>query len=108
MRPTFCALAVMSVLLLGACGGESSQDKAKSTVCDARSDIGKQVDQLKALTPSTVTTSAVTESLSAIRDDLKNIAGAQSDLSDERRSEVEAANKAFTSSIQTIATQVVT
>ena len=107
MRTACSALTlVLLALVLGACG-ESSEDKAQSTVCDARADIGTQVDKLKGLTPATVTTDAVSESLDAIKKDLQDIAGAQGDLSDDRRSEVEAANKAFTSSVQTIASDVV-
>ena len=50
MRAACSALAVvMLVLALGACG-ESSEDKAKNTVCDAKDDIGKQVNDLKSLT----------------------------------------------------------
>ena len=92
----------MLALALGACG-ESSEDKALNSVCNARDDISKQVDTLKGLTPATVTADAVTQALDAIKTDLKDISGAQSDLSDDRRSEVEAANKAFASSIQGIA-----
>jgi hypothetical protein len=108
MRLTRCALAIVALaLVLGACG-ESSEDKAKSTVCDARDDIAQQVNDLKALTPATVTTDAVTEHLTSIKNDLDDIAGAQSDLSSDRRSEVEAATKSFTNSVQTIASQAVT
>ena len=108
MRLASCALAVIALALaLGACG-ESSEDKAKTTVCDARDDIAKQVNALKALTPATVTTDAVTQHLTAIQNDLKDISGAQSDLSSDRRSEVEAATKEFTSSVQTIASEAVT
>jgi len=107
MRTACGALSiVLLALVLGACG-ESSEEKAQSTVCDARADIGKQVDTLKGLTPATITTDAVTQSLDAIKQDLQDIGGAQSDLSDDRRSEVEAANKAFTSSVQAIAGDVV-
>jgi hypothetical protein len=95
----------MGALALGACG-ESSEEKAQNTVCDARDDIGKQVDDLKSLTPATVTTDAVTQNLDAIQNDLKDISGAQSDLSSDRRSEVEAANKAFASSVEGIASQL--
>jgi PBP1b-binding outer membrane lipoprotein LpoB len=103
MRLASCALAVVALaLVLGACG-ESSEDKAKSTVCDARDDIGKQVNALKSLAPATVTTDAVTQHVTAIKDDLQDIAGAQSDLSSDRRSEVESATKTFTNSVQTIA-----
>jgi hypothetical protein len=108
MRSACSALAVvMLVLALGACG-ESSEEKAQATVCDARADIGKQVDELKSLTAATVTKDAVTQSVDAIRNDLKDISGAQSELSSDRRSEVEAANKAFASSVKGIASQVLT
>ena len=96
---------VILALALGACGGVSSVERAQNTLCDARDDIGKQVDELKNLTPATVTTDAVKQNLDAIRDDLNDIAEAQSDLSSDRRSEVEAANKEFTGSIQEIASQ---
>jgi len=106
MRTAWSVLAVVMLALgLGACG-ESSEDKAKATVCNARNDIGKQVDELKGLTPATVMTDAVKESLGAIRNDLKDISGAQSDLSNDRRSEAESANKAFTSSVKGIASQL--
>ena len=95
MRLASCALAVVALALaLGACG-ESSEGKAKSTVCDARDDIGKQVDELKSLTPSTVSRGAVTSSIAAITKDLDAISGAQGSLSGERRSELEAANTEF-------------
>ena len=96
---------MLLALALGACG-ESSEEKVQNTVCDARDDIGKQVDDLKSLTPATVTTDAVTQNLDAIQNDLKDISGAQSDLSSDRRSEVEAANKAFASSVEGIASQL--
>ena len=106
MRTACLGAAVVSLaLVLGACG-ESSEEKAQATVCDARADMSKQVDTLKGLTPATVTTGAVTQSLDAIKSDLDDISGAQSDLSSDRRSEVEAANKAFASSVDGIASDV--
>ena len=45
----------------------------------------------------------MTQNLDAIKTDLQDISDAQSDLSSDRRSEVEAATKAFTSSVQEIA-----
>ena len=95
----------MGALALGACG-ESSEEKAQNTVCDARDDIGKQVDDLKSLTPATVTTDAVTQNLDAIKTDLKDISDAGSDLSSDRRSEAEAATKEFTSSVEETAGQL--
>ena len=92
-------------LALGACG-ESDDDKALNTVCDARDDIATQVDELNSLTPATVTTDAVTENLDAIQDDLNDIADARADLSDDRRSEVEAATNEFTSSVKNVASDL--
>jgi uncharacterized protein YjbJ (UPF0337 family) len=94
-------LALVAALALGACG-ESKEDKAKSAVCDARSDISKQVDKLKGLTVSTVTIDGVQESLKAIRSDLSKIKDAQGDLSSDRRQQVEDANKAFASQVQSV------
>jgi hypothetical protein len=107
MRPSimFALIAVVAVLGLGACG-ESKQDKAKSTVCDARADISKQVDQLKGLTVSTVTVEGVQNSLKAISSDLSKIKDAQGNLSDDRRQQVQDATKTFTSQIQSIAGSV--
>jgi uncharacterized phage infection (PIP) family protein YhgE len=95
-------LVLVGALALGACG-ESKQDKAKTTVCDARADIGKQVDKLKGLTITTATTDDVQNSLKAINSDLSKIKDAQGDLSDERRKQVQDANKAFTSQLSDIA-----
>ena len=105
MRTACGAVTIVLAIALGACG-ESSEEKAQSSVCDARADIGKQVDELKGLTAATVTTDAVKENLTAIRNDLKDITGAQSDLSDDRRSEAEAANKAFSSSVRGIVAEL--
>ncbi|MGZ4279432.1 MAG: hypothetical protein ACXVFK_18335 [Solirubrobacteraceae bacterium] len=98
-------LALVAVLALGACG-QSKQDKAKNTVCDARADLSKQVDHLKSLTISTATTSDVQQSLKAIGDDLNKIKNAQGDLADQRRKEVQAANQAFTSQVQAVVSNV--
>jgi uncharacterized phage infection (PIP) family protein YhgE len=95
-------LALVAALALGACG-ESKQDKAKTAVCDARADIGKQVDKLKSLTITTATTDDVQNSLKAINSDLSKIKDAQGDLSDARRQQVQDANKAFTSQLSDIA-----
>jgi hypothetical protein len=96
---------VLAVLALGACG-ESDEEKAMNTVCDAKDDMAKQVDELKKLTPATFTTDAVTQNLKAIRTDLKDISDAQADLSDDRRSEVEAATTEFTGSVRAVASDL--
>jgi hypothetical protein len=108
MKTACSAFAVVALALgLGACG-ESSEDKAQAAVCDARADIGKQVDTLTSLTAATVTKDAVTQSVDAIKKDLNDMSSAQEDLSGDRRSEVEAANKAFASSIEGIRSEFLT
>ena len=105
MRRRAACAALLAALALGACG-QSKADRAKSTVCSARTDIKKQVDSLKGLTLSTATTSQISTSLKAIGEDLGKIAGAQGDLSAQRRQEVQKANQAFTSQIKDIASSL--
>jgi hypothetical protein len=106
MRTACSVLAVvMLVFALGACG-ESDEEKAQNKVCDAKADIGKQVDELKSLTAATVTTDAVRQNLNAIKTDLNDISDAESDLSSDRRSEAEAATKTFRSSVDEVAGQL--
>jgi uncharacterized protein YgfB (UPF0149 family) len=97
------SLAIVLLLgtFLGACG-ESDEEQAQDAVCDARASIQKQVDELSGLTLGTATLASVGDSLNAIRDDLEQIAEAQGDLNDERKQEVESANKQFTSQLQSI------
>lgn len=98
------SLVIVLVLgtLLGACG-ESDEEQAQDAVCDARASIQKQVDELSGLTLDTATVASVGDSLNAIRADLEQIAEAQGDLNDERKQQVESANKEFTSPLQSIA-----
>ena len=96
---------VLAAGALSACG-ESKEDKAKSKVCDARDDIGKQVDKLSGLTISTATLDQVTSSLNAIKQDLSDIADAQGDLSDQKKKDVQAANEAFKATVSQIASSV--
>jgi HAMP domain-containing protein len=51
---------------------------------------------------STATADEVQQSIRAINGDLSKIKDAQGDLSDERRQQVQAANKTFTSQVQSI------
>ena len=74
-------LVLLASLALAACG-KSKEDKAMSSVCDARADISKQIDHLKGLTIGTATLSDVQNSLKAIGDDLTKIKDAQGDLSE--------------------------
>ena len=118
MRSTFWSLfATVLVLALGACGGSSdenssstptAQEQAQINVCVARESIGMEVDKLKGMTASTVTTDAVTQSLGAIKKDLNDMSSAQSQLRGDRRSEAEAANQEFAKSVRGITSQLLT
>jgi len=95
--------AIVSVLaaVLAGCGGDSKADQAKTDVCNARADISKQVDTLKGLTISTATLNQVQDGLKAIGDDLTKIKNARGNLSEDRRNEVDDANKNFESQVRT-------
>jgi len=93
---------LVAALAVAACG-QSKAEKAQKQVCDARADISTQVDELKALTPTTATVSGVKENVTTIQDDLKKIASAQGTLSSDRRAQVKAATDQFVSSVSSIA-----
>ena len=104
-RPLALLLLLAATIGLTACG-QSSEDKAKSQVCDARSDISKQVDELKGLTLATATVNGVKENVQAIQDDLGKIKDAQGNLNADRKKQVQAANEAFTQQVKSIASSV--
>jgi Tfp pilus assembly protein PilP len=89
-------LALALIAAIAGCG-QSAADKAANKVCDARADIQKQVTTLKNLTPTTASLDKARSSITAIRNDVKKIVDAQSDLKPERKKAVEAANKEFSS-----------
>jgi hypothetical protein len=107
MKRELVLLLLLAATAVGltACG-ESSQDKAKSQVCDARADISKQVNERKGLTLATATVDGVKENVQAIQDDLGKITDAQGDLNADRKKQVQAANQAFTEQVKSIASSV--
>jgi hypothetical protein len=105
MKHSIALLLLVAGLAVAACG-ESEQDKASTKVCDARSDIKKQVDELRGLTIKTATVDGVTANLQAIRTDLGKIADAQGTLNDDRKKQVQAANQAFKAQMTSLAESV--
>ena len=97
-----CLLAALPV----ACG-ESEEEKAQNSVCDARADIQKRVDDLGALTITSASIDEVKSNLKAIRDDLEKIAAEREDLAPEQRDAVDQAAKRFRSELETAAKDVV-
>jgi dsDNA-specific endonuclease/ATPase MutS2 len=96
------ALLVLAAGAVVGCG-ESDEEKAQNQVCDARADLQKQVNELSNLTLSTATVDGVQKNLNAIDDDLKKISDAQGNLNEERKQEVESANRQFKSQLESIA-----
>jgi uncharacterized protein YgfB (UPF0149 family) len=96
---------VLAAGVLAGCG-TSQADKARDQVCTARDDIAKEAKNLQGLTLTTATTSQVSDSLQAIKDDLSTISKATGDLSDERRKDVEAANEKFSADVKALAANV--
>jgi hypothetical protein len=86
--------------------GQSQEDKANNHVCDVRADIRTQVDELRGLTLSSASVDGVRANLSAIRQDLGKMEDAPSDLDDDRRKQVQAANQAFEAQVKSIAQNV--
>ena len=96
-------VAVAVTLSSAGCGGgESATAKADDQVCTARSDIQKQVNDLKAMTSTTITVDAVQGDLSAIQTDLKSIQDATPDLADQRKEQVQAANETFAAAVNDV------
>jgi hypothetical protein len=86
--------------------GESDAEQAQDEVCEARADLEQQIDDLAGLTLTSANVDAVQDSVSAIEDDLQQIADAQGDLSEDRRQEVESATEEFTSEFEAVADDV--
>jgi hypothetical protein len=101
-RSLVIVLLLSAAVLTGAACGESEEEKAQNAVCDARADIQKRVDELSGLTVETATVNGVKEDLDAIGDDLQKIKDAQGDLNQERKQQVESANKTFASQVEAI------
>jgi acetolactate synthase small subunit len=102
------AVAALTLALTLAACGESKEDKAQKSVCSARADIKKQVDELKGMTVTTATLDDVQANLRAISDDLGKIATARGDLSDDRRQEVDKATETFKAEVADVSRELVT
>ncbi|HYB28918.1 MAG TPA: hypothetical protein VEF89_20065 [Solirubrobacteraceae bacterium] len=106
IRPLLLIVVVLGPALGLAGCGQSAADKAKSQVCSARADINKQIDYLKGLTLNTATTTGVKNSLKAIGDDLTKIKDAQPQLNAERKQQVQSANQAFSTELESVVNNI--
>ena len=107
MRPRIATAVLIAVIAAAAgCGGDSAEEKAQASVCEARAGISEEVDKLQGMTLGTATTSEIKNGLTAIRDDLATIDKAQADLNDERKSELRKANDAFETQVRELASSL--
>jgi len=108
-RSASIIVIVLATVAATGCGGsgQSEADKAKSQACDASSDIKAQVATLSNLPLSTSSVDTAKTSLQKIDTDLKTISDAAPKVSDNLRSELEAANATFTTEVQQ-ATEAIT
>jgi hypothetical protein len=97
--------SLLSVFVLVSCG-ESSQEKAKAQVCQARSDISKEVKKLSELTLSTNILTEAKDGVEAIGKDLTTIKNAQPDLEPARKEQVKAATQTFENQINSILSEL--
>jgi hypothetical protein len=104
-RPAPTIAAILIAMAVAACG-ESQEENAQQTVCDARQDISNEIDALKGITPATFNVDTVSESVSAIQSAVSQIKGAGADLSDDRRQEVESATQAFERQVRDVTQQI--
>ena len=96
---------LVGALVLASCG-ESSQEKAKAQVCEARSDISKQVKTLSGLTLSLSAPGEAKTGLEAIVKDLTTIKDAQPNLEPARKEQVQAATHTFESQVSAILSEL--
>ncbi len=106
MRTLSGCLVVLAVVLAGC--GESKEETAQNSVCDAKAGIEKQVQELQGLTASTVTLDGVKSSLQTMGDDLTKLKDAQGDLSGDRKDEAEKAWQTFRAEVKTIRENLLT
>jgi hypothetical protein len=104
-RHALAIATVMTALALAACG-ESQEENAQQSVCDARADISSRIDDLKGITAADFNADEVSETISAIQSDLTQIKDAREDLSDDRRQEIEDANQAFESQVKSTVAEI--
>jgi hypothetical protein len=100
MRFPLAVLIAISVVALASCGGESDAERAQNDVCDARSEIQKEIQALGSTDVETATVDGIRQRLDAINVQIGKIRDARGDLSDDRRQEVESAISAFGSQVK--------
>ncbi len=105
-KPLVIAVLLLGPWVLSACG-ESAEEKAKAQVCQARSDISKQVKMLTELTISSSILTQAKTGLDAITSDLTKIKDAQPNLEPARKEQTQAATQTFEAQVASIVSGLV-
>jgi hypothetical protein len=102
------AVLALAMAVSAGCGGndESAADKAKNTACNAVSDINKQVTTLKGLPLETSSVDTAKTAFTQIQTDLATISTQSATVSDELKSQLQAANATFKAQVQAAAQSV--
>ncbi len=102
------AVLALAMAVSAGCGGndESAADKAKNTACDAVSDINKQVTTLKGLPLETSSVDTAKTAFTQIQTDLATISTQSATVSDELKSQLQAANATFKAQVQAAAQSI--
>jgi hypothetical protein len=101
----FAVLVALSALL-ASCGGKSESEQAKSDACDAVTEIGQQVKQLRSYTLTTVTSDKVKGNINAIKTNLKTIKDALPQLKASLKSQLQDATDTFSSEFSKVSSEV--
>jgi hypothetical protein len=96
----------MSTVALLACG-ESSQEKAKAEVCNARANISKEITKLSELPLSTNLPSELKAGAETIGKNLTKIKEEQSKLAPARKEQVQRASSNFANQVSSIVSGLV-
>ena len=99
-------LVAISPLTFASCGGKSESEQAQADACNAVSDIGKQVKQLRSYTLATVTSDKVKGNISAIESNLKTIKDAVPKLEGSLKGQLQSATNTFSSQVSKVASEV--
>jgi hypothetical protein len=92
-------------LTFASCGGKSESEQAQADACNAVSDIGKQVKQLRSYTLATVTSDKVKGNISAIESNLKTIKDALPKLMGSLMGQLQSATNTFSSQVSKVASE---
>jgi hypothetical protein len=106
ITPILAVALLLTAFVLVSCG-ESAEAKAKAQVCEARSDISKQVKTLSELTLSLNVLTEAKTGVEAIGKDLTKIKDAQPNLQPASKEQVKAATSTFEAQINSILSELV-